>query len=54
MWTVIDSPIGELRLVEQRGAITAIEFSPVPRPATARPAATATTRTRCSPRPPAS
>ena len=28
MWTVIDSPIGELRLVEQGGAITAIEFSP--------------------------
>jgi methylated-DNA-[protein]-cysteine S-methyltransferase len=30
MWTVIDSPIGELRLVEQGGAITAIEFSPFP------------------------
>lgn len=28
MWTVIDSPIGPLRLVEQQGAITAIEFSP--------------------------
>lgn len=28
MWTVIDSPIGELRLVERDGAITAIEFSP--------------------------
>ncbi|MBB6626609.1 methylated-DNA--[protein]-cysteine S-methyltransferase [Nocardioides sp. KIGAM211] len=28
MWTVIDSPIGELRLVEQAGRITAIEFSP--------------------------
>ena len=28
MWTVIDSPIGPLRLVEHRGAITAIEFSP--------------------------
>jgi methylated-DNA-[protein]-cysteine S-methyltransferase len=28
MWTVIDSPIGPLRLVEQAGAITAIEFSP--------------------------
>lgn len=28
MWTVIDSPIGPLRLVEQEGAITAIEFSP--------------------------
>ena len=28
MWTVIDSPVGELRLVETGGAITAIEFSP--------------------------
>ena len=28
MWTVMDSPIGELRIVEQGGAITAIEFSP--------------------------
>lgn len=36
MWTVIDSPIGELRLVEQAGAITAIEFSPF-REGTGRP-----------------
>ena len=36
MWTVIDSPVGELRLVEQGGALTAIEFSPF-RPATGRP-----------------
>jgi len=28
MWTVIDSPIGELRLVEHDGAITAIDFHP--------------------------
>lgn len=28
MWTVIESPIGPLRLVEQGGAVTAIEFSP--------------------------
>ena len=28
MWTVIDSPVGELRLVEHDGAITAIEFAP--------------------------
>lgn len=28
MWTVIDSPVGELRLVERHDAITAIEFSP--------------------------
>ena len=36
MWTVMDSPIGELRIVEQHGAITAIEFSPY-RPSTGRP-----------------
>ena len=28
MWTVVESPIGPLRIVEQGGAITAIEFSP--------------------------
>jgi methylated-DNA-[protein]-cysteine S-methyltransferase len=28
MWTVMDSPIGDLRIVERDGAITAIEFSP--------------------------
>ena len=28
MWTLMDSPVGELRIVEHRGAITAIEFSP--------------------------
>ncbi|MGH3362223.1 MAG: methylated-DNA--[protein]-cysteine S-methyltransferase [Nocardioides sp.] len=28
MWTLMDSPVGELRLVEHQGAITAIEFSP--------------------------
>jgi methylated-DNA-[protein]-cysteine S-methyltransferase len=28
MWTLMDSPIGELRIVEHDGAITAIEFSP--------------------------
>jgi methylated-DNA-[protein]-cysteine S-methyltransferase len=28
MWTVIDSPIGELRLVENAGAISAIDFHP--------------------------
>lgn len=36
MWTVIDSPLGELRLVEHNGAITAIEFSPF-RDGTGRP-----------------
>ena len=28
MWTVMESPIGPLLLVEHNGAITAIEFSP--------------------------
>jgi methylated-DNA-[protein]-cysteine S-methyltransferase len=28
MWTLMDSPIGELRIVESDGAITAIEFTP--------------------------
>ena len=28
MWTLVDSPVGELRIVEQGGAIVAIEFSP--------------------------
>ncbi|GAB7004511.1 methylated-DNA--[protein]-cysteine S-methyltransferase [Nocardioides sp. AN3] len=36
MWTVIDSPVGDLRLVEHDGAITAIEFWPF-RDSTARP-----------------
>ena len=28
MWTVMSSPVGDLRIVERGGAITAIEFSP--------------------------
>jgi methylated-DNA-[protein]-cysteine S-methyltransferase len=28
MWTLMDSPVGELRIVERDGSITAIEFSP--------------------------
>ena len=28
MWTVMDSPIGDLRIVARDGAIAAIEFSP--------------------------
>ena len=36
MWTLMDSPVGELRIVEHNGAITAIEFSPV-RPSEGRP-----------------
>ena len=30
MWTVMESPVGPLRIVEQGGSITAIEFSPFP------------------------
>ena len=33
MWTLMDSPVGELRIVERGGAITAIEFAPF-RPST--------------------
>ena len=29
MWTLLETPVGELRLVERDGALTAIEFSPV-------------------------
>lgn len=36
MWTVIESPVGPLRLVEHHGSITAIEFSPF-REGTGRP-----------------
>jgi methylated-DNA-[protein]-cysteine S-methyltransferase len=36
MWTVMSSPIGDLRLVEHAGALTAIEFSPF-RDGTGRP-----------------
>ena len=28
MWTVMPSPVGDLRIIEHGGAITAIEFSP--------------------------
>jgi methylated-DNA-[protein]-cysteine S-methyltransferase len=28
MWTLMDSPVGELRIIEHEGAITAIEFTP--------------------------
>lgn len=28
MWTVMSSPVGELRIIEHDGAITAIEFEP--------------------------
>ena len=28
MWTLMDSPVGELRIIEREGTITAIEFTP--------------------------
>ena len=30
MWTLMDSPVGELRIIERDGAIIAIEFAPYP------------------------
>ena len=36
MWTLISSPVGDLRIVEHGGAVTAIEFSPF-RPSKGRP-----------------
>ena len=45
MWTVMDSPIGELRIIEHNGAITAIEFTPFRRPP-AVPAVNGPTTTR--------
>ena len=36
MWTLMNSPVGELRIVKQGGAISAIEFSPF-RESTGRP-----------------
>jgi methylated-DNA-[protein]-cysteine S-methyltransferase len=37
MWTVMPSPIGDLRIVERDGSIVAIEFSPFNPPADGRP-----------------
>ena len=37
MWTVMDSPVGELRIVERNGAVVAIEFSPFRPPSDGRP-----------------
>ena len=37
MWTVMPSPIGDLRVVERDGSIVAIEFSPFRQPADGRP-----------------
>ncbi|KRF36453.1 methylated-DNA--[protein]-cysteine S-methyltransferase [Nocardioides sp. Soil805] len=37
MWTVMSSPIGDLRIIERDGAISAIEFTPFRPPADGRP-----------------
>ena len=37
MWTVTSSPIGDLRIVERDGSISAIEFTPFRPPADGRP-----------------
>ncbi len=37
MWTVMPSPIGDLRIVERGGSIVAIEFSPFKQPVDGRP-----------------
>ena len=37
MWTVLPSPIGDLRIVERDGSIVAIEFSPFRPPVDGRP-----------------
>ena len=37
MWTVMPSPIGDLRIVEREDSIVAIEFSPFQPPADGRP-----------------
>ena len=37
MWTVIDSPVGDLRIVVRDGQVNAIEFSPFRAPVAGRP-----------------
>ena len=37
MWTCIDSPLGELRIVERDGAVVAIDFAPFQPSADGRP-----------------
>ncbi len=37
MWTVMDSPVGELRIAEWHGSVSAIEFTPWRPPADGRP-----------------
>ena len=50
MWTVLPSPIGDLRIIERDGKISAIEFSPFRQPATVARSAPAPTTTRSWPR----
>ena len=45
MWTVMSSPIGDLRIIERDGALSAIEFTPFRHPPTAVPSASAVTTT---------
>ena len=40
MWTVLESPVGDLRIIERGGAISAIEFSPWRPPTDGRPLGT--------------
>ena len=40
MWTVMPSPVGDLRIVERDGAVVAIEFAPFRPPADGRPRGT--------------
>lgn len=37
MWTVMASPVGDLRIIERAGAVSAIEFTPWRPPADGRP-----------------
>ncbi len=47
MWTLMDSPVGELRIVEQDGSITTIEFMPFATATAASSRRPAGRRTRC-------
>lgn len=40
MWTVLESPVGDLRIIERGGAISAIEFFPWRPPTDGRPLGT--------------
>ena len=47
MWTVTESPIGDLRIVARQGTIAAIEFSPFRGRRAASPSVSGTITTRC-------